>query len=708
MAATEWDALTAAAPHAVTLAAVEAAQHRELSPANLVDALRCCERLLSHVAGMQATLISEFARPGRSGDVSRIVEATVDIGGLALRSGGHIDTDVLDAVVTEHARGLAAAELAAALTISPITARHRVEAAIDLHDGLPLTHRALTAGVLDRGRAALIAECTSTLEPELRLEVETKIVPLVVGRTSGRLRALIERAVLIADPETTNKRIEKAKRGREVTHRPLRDQLSSIRAVLPADGAVTVFTLIDLMAGSTRTAGDDRSVAERRADALTDLATELLTHGQLDLHGLLDGHTSITEEDGGADAADFEDQDSPSDSNTWYDEHWHSAAAGCPLPDMPDHKAHPAEPSTAVVGTREGCGRSDLDGEDPEVVEEPDQPAIPDTGPAEPKDAEPTPASPRRIGVPGGQDRRNSVRHLTRQGRRPHLTVTMSLSTLMALDQLPAHLEGYGAITAELAMTIAAAAASVTVAVVNPTTGSPQHASGRFGYRPSQKQRDIVTTLATTCRFPSCRQPAWRCDLDHRDAYDHDAPHRGGPTCPCNLDPHCRHHHLLKHHTDWTARRAPDGSMFWTSPTGHLYTDAPTELTLPGELLTPSDRPRTATGLADEEHIAECAEPLRPEDPTPFAVKVHLAQRRAFHAQVLERIRSAQRLGLLGNRSAPAPEPMGPPDAELIRSMIARTFQPAQSDSSPRTGMKGASLVASKAIPLPDDAHPPF
>ena len=50
----------------------------------------------------------------------------------------------------------------------------------------------------------------------------------------------------------------------------------------------------------------------------------------------------------------------------------------------------------------------------------------------------------------------------------------------------------------------------------------------------------MTTTLATTCRVPTCRQPAWRCDLDHRDPYNHHHPGAGGPTAPANIDPLCR------------------------------------------------------------------------------------------------------------------------------------------------------------------------
>ena len=188
----------------------------------------------------------------------------------------------------------------------------------------------------------------------------------------------------------------------------------------------------------------------------------------------------------------------------------------------------------------------------------------------------------------GNREDRRAARRAARQGRRPHLTVTLSASTLAGLDRLPGHLEGYGAITAETALMIAKSAASITTVLLDPASGSVTGTGART-YRPSQATRDIATTLATTCRFPSCRQPAWRCDLDHRDPFDHHDPDAGGATDPANLDPLCRHHHWLKHHSAWSSTRGPGHTQIWSSPTGHRYTDPPRTLTLPGELLVPAD-----------------------------------------------------------------------------------------------------------------------
>ncbi len=73
------------------------------------------------------------------------------------------------------------------------------------------------------------------------------------------------------------------------------------------------------------------------------------------------------------------------------------------------------------------------------------------------------------------------------------------------------------------------------------------------------------------CRFPGCRQPTTRSDLDHTHDWAH-----GGTTHTRNLAHLCRRHHTLKHHTPWTVTQKPDGTLEWTSPTGTTYPDHPT------------------------------------------------------------------------------------------------------------------------------------
>lgn len=73
--------------------------------------------------------------------------------------------------------------------------------------------------------------------------------------------------------------------------------------------------------------------------------------------------------------------------------------------------------------------------------------------------------------------------------------------------------------------------------------------------------------------------PAHRCDLDHREPFNHDDPEAGGQTVPENLHPLCRRHHRMKTICpDWGIERDPDtGVITWTSPTGHAYENPPHE-----------------------------------------------------------------------------------------------------------------------------------
>ncbi len=93
-------------------------------------------------------------------------------------------------------------------------------------------------------------------------------------------------------------------------------------------------------------------------------------------------------------------------------------------------------------------------------------------------------------------------------------------------------------------------------------------------YRPSRALADFIRCRDLTCRFPGCHQPAEFCDIDHTIPYD-----LGGPTHASNLKLACRKHHLLKTFwcgpNGWHDEQLPDGTVIWTSPSGHTYRTAP-------------------------------------------------------------------------------------------------------------------------------------
>jgi hypothetical protein len=149
-------------------------------------------------------------------------------------------------------------------------------------------------------------------------------------------------------------------------------------------------------------------------------------------------------------------------------------------------------------------------------------------------------------------------------GARIHVTV--AAGTLLGLDDKPAELSGYGPITAQAARELAAD--GVWRRILTDPAGTPLEV-GSATYRPSTALAEHIRLRDGTCRFPGCRHPAWRCDLDHGTPFP-----RGG-TEPGNLSCLCRHHHRLKHERNWKMRTGEDGSIRWTSPTGRSYDTVP-------------------------------------------------------------------------------------------------------------------------------------
>ena len=128
----------------------------------------------------------------------------------------------------------------------------------------------------------------------------------------------------------------------------------------------------------------------------------------------------------------------------------------------------------------------------------------------------------------------------------------------------PGQLSGYGPIPASLARELAADG-NWKRFITDPTSGELLDI-GRKSYRPSQHLVDFLIARDRTCRFPGCRYPAHRSDIDHVTPWDD-----GGKTTPQNLGSLCRRHHRLKTHGGWKVTSARDGSCEWISPNGKHY-----------------------------------------------------------------------------------------------------------------------------------------
>jgi len=112
----------------------------------------------------------------------------------------------------------------------------------------------------------------------------------------------------------------------------------------------------------------------------------------------------------------------------------------------------------------------------------------------------------------------------------------------------------------------AAEKARLRAAVDAGAAGGCAHGQASPSYQPPPRLREYVTARDVTCRFPTCRQPVWRCDLDHSVPFD-----KGGRTCSCNLGGLCRFHHQIKQLCGWRLVQPTPGTFAWVTPAGRTY-----------------------------------------------------------------------------------------------------------------------------------------
>lgn len=148
--------------------------------------------------------------------------------------------------------------------------------------------------------------------------------------------------------------------------------------------------------------------------------------------------------------------------------------------------------------------------------------------------------------------------------------VTIAATTLAGADEHPAELDGFGPMHPDVARDLAARATGWSRLLLD----HEGMVIATDAYSPTEAMRRHLRARDQHCRFPGCRMPVHRCQIDHNR--DHA---RGGPTSIGNLAHLCVGHHVLKHPSiddrhRWTARQRAGGDIEWTSPLGRVYTDA--------------------------------------------------------------------------------------------------------------------------------------
>lgn len=152
-----------------------------------------------------------------------------------------------------------------------------------------------------------------------------------------------------------------------------------------------------------------------------------------------------------------------------------------------------------------------------------------------------------------------------------HIQVTVAATTLAGADDRPAELDGHGPLHPDVARDLAGRTGGWSRLFLDPTGMVTETDS----YTPTAGMRRFLRARDQRCRFPGCRMPVHRSQIDHN--HDHA---KGGRTALSNLGFFCIGHHVLKHpdvaeRHRWTARQLPDRSIEWISPLGRSYVDPP-------------------------------------------------------------------------------------------------------------------------------------
>lgn len=427
----------------------------------------------------------------------------------------------------------------------------------------PQLHDALATGLLDRDKVLALAE-TGVMTDAERSAAIRDLLPLAPRLSHRELADRMRWAEIAADPAAAAERAQRARDGRAVSYEAAPETMAWITALLPADEAALVWKTIDTAARAMRRApGEARTLDQCRADAFVAFVRgQLLLQDpaeDVDGDGVPDGASEGTA--GSADEPDTDEQggDEPDTDQPEGADPRPAAASAPPAP----------EPPASSGDTR--CGR----------------PAWPTLSPG-----------------------------LRRRARAASGTlVTVAATTLLGLDDAPGELDGYGAIPAELARRLAAESGTWRRLLTDPSSGILTDYS-TTAYAPGEVLRAAVVARDRACTFVGCRQPAARCELDHKAPYDHADPRRRGPdghgqTCAGNLHPLCAYHHGLKTAGVLGVRTDPAGGTVWVlNGTGHTTTvpATVTDPTLRGP--APRDGARRAGGSdRDGRHERDDGEP---------------------------------------------------------------------------------------------------
>jgi hypothetical protein len=175
-------------------------------------------------------------------------------------------------------------------------AHQRVRVARALHRGpLPGAAQALAEGELSYQHAAALTRATQALPPATTAAAEPVLLEAARRLDPPGLRKVVGHLCEVADPQAAEQQALRRHERRGLWVAPTFEGMVAIDGLLDPEAGETLLTALEPLARPT-VAEDERSAAQRNADALTELARRQLEGGRLPQAGGVRPQVAVTVE----------------------------------------------------------------------------------------------------------------------------------------------------------------------------------------------------------------------------------------------------------------------------------------------------------------------------------------------------------------------------------------------------------------------------
>mgnify|MGYP000853478456 CR=1 FL=1 len=442
-------------------------------------------------------------------------------------------------------------------------------------------------GVLDAAKASLVTRRLEGVPVPVALAVQERVLPQAPRRSASQVGRDIERALMEVDPDGHAERARHNVQRRCVSRpRPAGEGVSQIRLLLPTMDALLLDATLDAVAASARAAGERRTLAQLRADAVTAMTLQTLRASQQAAYQPPTRGCGDGDEQAGSgrllpDGVPLEGLLGALSGLVGSVGPWWTPSGTSHLP-LPENiritvqvtvplcslagltglagQTPPGDPTGRSPGTAPGGGGSGGGERHQNRATNPGDAARTDDHDSAGRSNPPTTGG-RSAPTTGGRSL-PACRCSAPVSRSAEAGPEATEAAQVAEVTVGARSVAVPALTAW-----ALAAGGTWRRLVTDPVGEVVIDVGRTRYRPPAGLADLVRARDGGCVFPTCQAPASRCDIDHLTAWS-----QGGTTSLDNLVVLCQAHHRLKHTPGWALTRDEATKVLsWHTPDKTVY-----------------------------------------------------------------------------------------------------------------------------------------